>query len=169
MNITRSNFKKVWMLAVGVFLCISIYMYQQGENYQARVMRESSKKSQLTSALRVGNKLSADLVRLDSFTINETGATKLDVLRYLGLETTDLQIDISDKSVLKSGGKTPLYQRDFTMTGTLPYADLLDQIDTIHNTKKVIITNIDLSVGKKNIGDLVDFNVKGVMYGLEKK
>lgn len=168
MNMTRSNFKKIWLLAVGVFLCISIYMYQQGENYQAKVMRESSKKSQLKSTLRVGNKLSADLVKLNSFTINEKGATKLDVLRYLGLETTDLNVEISGKSA-KKGGKITLYEREFTMTGMLPYADVLDQIDTIHNTKKVIITEISLSEAKKSIGDFVSFDVKGVMYGLDKK
>jgi len=165
---TRSNFKKIWLLAVGVFLCISIYMYQQGENYQAKVMRESSKKSQLKSALRVGNKLSADLVKLNSFTINEKGATKLDVLRYLGLETTSMLVEISGKNPQKSG-KVILYQRDFAMDGMLPYADVLDQIDTIHNTKKVIITDISLKEAKKHTGDFIDFSIKGVMYGLDKK
>lgn len=168
MNITRSSLKKVWMLAVGVFLCISLYMYQQGENYQSKVMRQTSKKNQLTTALRVGNKLSADLVRLDNFTINEDGATKLDVLRYLGLETTDMDVKISGKSQVKAG-KMTLYQREFEMNGSVSYAEALDKIDTIHNTKKVIITEVRLSEPKKTIGDLVDFKIKGVMYGLDKK
>ncbi len=168
MSMTRSKFKKIWMLAVAICVIISLYMYQQGEKYQAKVMRQTSKKNQLSSTLRVGNKLSSDLIKLDNFTINERGVTKLDVLRFLGLENSNMNVSISGKTAKKTG-KIPLFQRDFSMTGKLPYSAVLDQIDTIHNTKKVIITDISLQVPKKNVGDLVEFDIKGVLYGLDKK
>lgn len=164
---TRTSFRRVWVVGIFLLLSAAVYMYRAGEDYQKEISQASTKREQLIRDLRASNQLSAALVDLDNFTIDEQGITRLDLLKHLNLQESSLQFKPGRRSEKKIG-TTTLYMREFTLSGTLPYAAALEQLDALYNTKKVVLDRMELAAGR-GFGDAIEFDVTGTLYGLEKK
>lgn len=164
---TRSTFRNLWILVIAVLVSTSFYIYKKADIYQAKISRANSQLERLQRDLRAGNQLSAALAELDKVTINENVATHLDILRHLGLEKTELDFRTLAKTERKIGS-TSLFVRTFSLQGNLPYMQALQQLDWLHNTKKVVLRNITLTPGS-GYGDSVKLSVEGRLYGIDKK
>lgn len=163
---SRTSFKNFWLLVVALLLLTSFFVFRKGQEFDVKIEKSEKKKDRLTRDLRTSNQLSVALSTLDKLTIDEGQATRLDVLRHLNLEKSELNFGVSSKSERKIG-TTRLFARTFTLTGELPYNRVLEQIDWLHGTKKVAINDVLLEPGKE-YGDSVKFKVGGVLYGLDK-
>ena len=163
---TRTSFKNLSLLVIALLLMASFIVFRKGQEFQTQIEKSNKKKERLTRDLRTSNQLSVALSTLDKLTIDEQQATRLDILRHLSLEKSELDFGVSSKAERKIGA-TRLFARTFTLKGELPYNRVLEQIDWLHGTKKVAINEIVLEPGK-SYGDAVKFRVGGVLYGLDK-
>lgn len=163
---TRTSFRNLSFLVIALLLLASFMVFRKGQEFQVNIERATKQKERLTRDLRASNQLSVALSTLDKLTIDEREATRLDILRHLNLEKSELDFAVSSKSQRKIGG-TSLFARTFTLSGELPYNRVLEQIDWLHSTKKVAINEIVLEPGR-GFGDSVKFKVGGVLYGLDK-
>ena len=163
---SRTTFRNLWILIVLVLLVASVIIFRQSQDYQKKIDRANSTHKKLTRELRSGAQLSAALANLNNLTIDENKATRLDILRHLGLEKKDLKFQISSKAE-QTIGYTKLYIRQFRLSGDIPYRDVLEQIDSLHATNKVAIGIVTLEGGKE-YGDVTKFEIRGKLYGLDK-
>lgn len=164
---SRAGFRNFWLVVVAVLLIGAFFVMRESQKYQAQIEQAESRRERLVRDLQAGAQLSAALARLDNLTIDEGAATRLDILRHLNLEKTNLKFQVSAKSEQKIG-KSKLFIRKFTLSGELPYPRTLEQMDWLHSTKKVAMDKITLEPGKK-FRDGTQFKLQGTLYGLDKK
>lgn len=165
---TRSTFRRLWLLGLLLIVATSLFVYRKAETLDKEISYAEIQRASLEEELNLGSQISADLATLDSLTINERESTKLSVLRNLNLENTNLTFEIQSKVEQVIGAAT-LFSRRYVFRGALPYADALTQIDQLHNTKKAVIDSIFIQPDQQAGGDVVSFEVGGVVYGLEKQ
>lgn len=164
---TRSKFRKLWLVSLSIMMAATMYAYDKSEQTTIESDRKIKRINSLTIQRRSGDQVTSALADLDSRTIDEKSATRLDILRYLGLEESRLQITVGN-DFEKKIGRTKLITRTINVQGVLPYAEALSQLDYFHNTKKVSINYISVSPKTKVFGDAVNFDLRGVIYGLQK-
>ena len=141
---------------------------RKGQEHQARIVRATAIKERLTLDLRAGSQRSAALAALDKLTIDEANATRLDILRHLNLEKSDLTFNLTSKAVRKVGA-IDLYIRNFNLSGSdATYGKALEMIDWLNSTNKVAVNTVALQSGT-GYGDSVAFTVNGILYGLDKE
>lgn len=164
---TRSKFRRFWMITLGLMLAAVMYSYNK---YTETGMNIDSMKYQvdnLTLQQQTGNQLTASLADLDSRTINERESTRLDILRYLGLEESRLGISISP-AVERNIGGTRVATRDVVISGEMRFEDALSQLDYFYNTKKISIRYVEMVPTKESYDGVVKFSLGGMVYGLQK-
>lgn len=162
----RTTFRNIWIAIVIVLLISAMFVLNKGQKLQEQVERANAKRERLERDFRAGNQLSAALAKLDNLTINENQATRLDILRHLELEKSDLDFRISSKIERREGGGS-LFARQFTLSGDLPYEYVLARMDWLNTTQKAEIRELGMRVGE-GYGDSVSFKIEGMIYGLEK-
>ncbi|MFT7144186.1 MAG: hypothetical protein ACI9TY_000410 [Alphaproteobacteria bacterium] len=164
---TRSKFRKLWLISLSIMMAATMYSHNKYEDVTQLIDRKIRHVEKLTIERRSGGQVTSALADLDSRTINEKSSTRLDILRYLGLAESHLDIVIGN-SFDKKIGRTPLVTRSINVYGKLPYAEALNQLDYFHNTKKVSITFSSISPSTGAYGDIVIFSLGGTIYGLSK-
>ena len=164
---TRSGTKKLYLAVIMLLLSTAYYVHGANKTRQMEIDAYARQYEHLSLELKSGNKLSSSLSDLDSFTINEHKVTHLDILRYLSLEESNMSFTVKGKESRKVAGAT-VFVRRFTLHGVMPYAEALDQIDWLYNTKKVVINHIELSPSITGFGDLTKMTIEGTLYGLDK-
>ena len=165
---TRSSFRRAWLITLA--LMVGAAMYAHGEYEDALTKSHLMEKAvdRLTAERRSGSQITASLSDLDSRTIDQNSSTRLDLLRYLGLEESRLGIEFGNPST-KRVGNAELTVRTLTITGKLPYEDAMNQLDYFYNTKKIAIKSMELrAVGVVNYDSSVEFSLKGEIYALHK-
>jgi type II secretory pathway component PulJ len=166
--VRRQTFRNAALLVFAILLLASWLFWQRTAKVNERVQRTESSIELLTRDLRASNRRAKMLEDLDALTINENSATRLDILRHLNLEQSELEFGLNSKSVQKVNG-TNLYVRNFTIKApSLSYEKTLETIDWLHQSGKVTLQQIIIKPGN-DYGDSVDLELKGVLYGLEKK
>lgn len=163
---TRTKFRQFWIVVVGVMLMVASYAHNHSKDIAVSIDRANKTRDKLDIEFRTGNQMTSALVELDGVTIDENEATRLEILRYLGIESSDLVLQTQAPIIRKMVG-TDLYVRRFTIKGMKPYAEALDQIDLFYNLKKVTVYSVQLDQ-VKGYDDNVSFELKGAIYGLQK-
>lgn len=166
-GITRSSFRNITlMMTVGLLLSAMLvfrWASQAGQDIENRMFELANLQQELQNAAR----LSAALSDLDQLTIDEQTATRLNILRHLGLEQTNYNFNISSKQI-RTVGDSNLFLRDVVLTASLPYSAALALADRLHNTKKIVINSLQLRPSSLP-GDNVEIVLSGTIYGLEKQ
>ena len=148
-------------------LMITSYAYNTSEDLSADISRSVRKKDKLTRELRTGNQLTAALATLNGRTIDESDVTRLNLLRYLGIEEAKLEF-LPQQPAEASIGRTKLFTREFIVKGVDTYASALEQLDFFYDTQRARIDTVTVTPSKKGYGDLVSYELRGIIYGLRK-
>lgn len=165
---TRTKFRKFWLASLAVMMGTAMYCHGKYEEVGLDVDRTVRKIDKLAREKRAGNSVTAFLADLDSRTIQEKNATRLKILEYLGLQQSNLNVQIGASNERRMG-PTKLVTRDVMISGRLPYEEALNQLDYFYNAKKVSISFVSVTPVKDAYGDMTNFQLKGVIYGLLKK
>jgi len=162
----RSDYRNIMVIMLLLCLGVATYIFFLGQEEEQEIIDRQNTVTRLTQELENAARLSAALTELDQLTINEKTATQLDILRHLGLEQTDINFAIESREV-RTIGDTNLYVRTIRLESTLDYPAALYLADRLHNTKKLILSEINLnpSVNKRN---KINLMLKGKVYGLDK-
>lgn len=165
---TRSSFRRLWLITLACMLGAVWYAHGQYETSLKKVTLTQKSVDRLTAERRSGSQLTASLADLDSRTIDENLTTRLELLRYLGLEESNLKVSFGNPNT-RQFGKNGLTVRTVLISGVLPYEEALNQLDYFYNTKKVSIKMVNLAaVGVTNFSDTVNFSLTGEIYALSK-
>lgn len=162
----RSAYRNIMLTILSVLLGLSAFIFTRGQNAEQDILNNQNQLTKLKQELENAARLSAALTELDQLTINEQTATQLDILRHLGLEQTDISFSIESREV-RAVGQTNLYVRTVRVEGPLSYPAALYLADQLHNTKKIVMTELQLEpvAGKR---DKVRLRLVGKVYGLDK-
>jgi hypothetical protein len=166
-GITRSSFRNMSLLLIALLLSLMMLIFNWAQGEAESITQKTYQLTDLSNELENAARRSAALDELDKLTIDEKTATRLDILRHLGLEQTNYTFSVNarnDRTIADAN----LYTRMVQMEAQLPYGDALDLIDRLHETRKIVITRIQLERSTQT-GDKVMLSLEGTIYGLEKQ
>lgn len=167
-GLSRNTLKVLWALAGVTGVIIAIFVAKTAQNLQIELedlkVQIDAKQRELDNAQR----LSATLSKIDEMTINENSATRLGILRHLGLEQTTYTLDISSKAQ-EQVGSTMLLSRGIRVTANgVGYEEALTLADKLHNGGKLNITGLELTPDALT-SNHVNISIEGQLYGLNKQ
>lgn len=165
-GLTRRSFRNMSLLLIALLLSLMLLIFNWAQDESESITNKTYQLSDLSSELENAARRSAALDELDKLTIDEKTATRLDILRHLGLEQTDYSFVVNARTE-RSVADARLYTRLVQMEARLPYADALELVDRLHDTRKIVITRIQLERSGEP-GDMVNLRLEGTIYGLEK-
>ena len=146
----------------------AMYAHGEYENTLTKVGLMEKGVDKLVAERRSWSQMTAFLADLDSRTIDQKSSTRLDLLRYLGLEESRLKIEFGNPST-KRIGNAELTVRRLDIEGQMLYEDALNQLDYFYNTKKIAIKSVELrSIGAVNYDSTIRFFLKGEIYAIHK-
>ena len=163
---SRTKFRQTWMAIMAIMLLATSYAYNKYQSMQLMVNRANSELTRLQNEKSTGDKMTAALVDLNTHTLDEAKATKLEIMRYLGIEQTDFTL-VEKVPVRKNVGGSEVTVRLFDLDGVSSYSDVLRRLDLFHEIKKVSVHRIEITP-TTHYGDLVNFKMEGAIYGLQK-
>ena len=166
-TMNRSTFRNLWLLTMVLAILAGLFMFNRAQDTETRITRAEMRLNLLRNELENAARLSAALAELDALTIDERTATRLNILRHLGLENTDYDFNVTAKQV-RQLGDTSLIVRNIEMRGLLTYAQSLALLDHLYNTRKIILNRMQMST-TNDYGDAVEVRLSGLLYGLEKQ
>ena len=165
-GLQRSSFRNIWILSMVLIVGIAFFVYQQAIAQRDMIADSQMQLSDLNAELDNASRRAQALDKLDKLTIDERTATRLDILRHLGLEQTDYGFTVNTKIGRQIGDAT-LYLRNITLDVDLPYAQALELADKLYAMKKIVVGRMSLQVSQYT-GDKVHLTLEGTIYGLEK-
>lgn len=165
-GITRGSFRNIWLLLLVALLGIALLVFNQGRGAKDEIGAKTSQLGDLTRELDNAARRSAALEELDKLTIDEKTATRLDILRHLGLEQTDYDFQVNARQNRIIGDST-LYLRSVHLEAQVSYAEAMGLVDRLYDTRKIVLNRI--TVNRSGLpGDKVTLSIDGTIYGLEK-
>lgn len=167
----RTQFRNVWLMVIAALLVGAWYMFQQAEDERLRIVRAQNRLKALKQERINAQNLSSALAELDQLTLDEATATRLEILRHLGLETTTYDFSIRGRETRQIRG-TSVQIRRVQLRADLPYAQALRLVDELHANRKILLQTVSLeeSKGRKIFTpDQITLKVEGLLYGLDKK
>lgn len=164
--IPRTTFRNIWLLTIALMLVIAFTLYRQAVNTQDDMASQQMQLAALRAELDNASRRSLALDKLDGLTINEKTATRLDILRHLGLEQTEYDFQVNTRQA-RQVGDSSLYLRNVRLEGDMPYAQALDLLDRLRATNKIVLNKMTLRASPKT-GDNVHMILEGTIYGLDK-
>lgn len=167
MSMTRSSYRNMMLLTMVGLVGVATFVFFQGQKEGERIIEAQNRLTKLKQELENAARLSAALTELDQLTINEKTATQLDILRHLGLEQTDINFTLESREI-RTVGDTNLYVRTARLDGELPYPAALYLADRLHNTKKIVLTQLQLDP-VFDAANKVHLQLVGKIYGLDKQ
>ena len=164
---TRQLFRNVSLLIMAVLLITVWLLWGQVQQAQSTVQSTEDAVTSLQRELRASSKRAEALAEVDRLTIDENNATRLDVLRHLGLEESALEFTLNARTE-RPIGTTTLFVRNFSVVGAgLAYHEALELVNYFNASQKVAVQQVILTPGD-GYGDSVNLQVSGVLYGLAK-
>lgn len=162
----RTTFRNIWLLLMLVMVGLSFLVFRQGQTEQDNIANYTFQLNALKAELENAAKRAVALEELDKLTINEKTATRLDILRHLGLEQSGYDFQVNARQV-KVVGESNLDLRVVQLQANMSYDDSMNLMDRLHETKKIVISKIELRKSSES-GDKVYLILEGTIYGLEK-
>lgn len=165
-GLSRKSFRNIWILMMMALLGLAMLVFNQGNDARDDIAGKTAQLADLTRELDNAARRSAALQELDKLTIDEKTATRLDILRHLGLEQTNYNFSVNGRQNRVIGDAT-LYVRIVRLEADLPYNDAMALIDRLYDTRKIVINKIQVGRSGK-LGDMVSIVIEGNIYGLDK-
>jgi hypothetical protein len=167
MNRTRAN--ALWLTVMAMLLLGLFGLFKISGNLSQTILQQRAALQAGQQELENTSRLSTALAELDRLTINENTATRLEILRHLGLEKDDYDVTISGKIVHALGNAT-LTSRQVRVTANLPYVAALAMADKLYNNRKMNISGVSIGNANPKYPDAeVEMTVEGLLYGVEKR
>ena len=94
-GLQRQTFRNIWILSMILLAVLAFAFYNYALTQKERATNQQMQLGSLQTELENASRRSQSLDKLDQLTINEKTATRLDILRHLGLEQTDYQFQVS--------------------------------------------------------------------------
>lgn len=163
----RSTYRNLMLSLLAVSFGISFYLFRMSQDFQAQITDRQNDITRLNQELENAQSLNVALTELDNLTITEQTATQLDILRHLGLEQSEIGFQLESRDV-QMVGSTSLYSHTVRITGSMAYDQILALCDRLQNTKKIILTQIELNAPVGTETSDVRFTISGKIYGLDK-
>lgn len=164
---TRSTTRNILLLLTLALIGGTLFMKNQNVVIQNDTQSVKNAIARLRTEQKQASQVSTDIALLDKRTMNEKEATRLGILRYLGLEESDLVYSTRAVNVRRVAG-TNLYTRSFSIQGQMAYGDALERLDAFNASEKIVIDRVVITPGE-GYGDVVNIEIGGVFYGLDKK
>lgn len=164
---SRSRARLVWGLLGGLLLIGMITAVEFARGFSQSIDQQNAQLESSKQELENAARLSTQLAKLDDLTINENTATRLEILRHLGLEQNDYDIAIGSK-VMRPVGSVTLSQRQVRVTANLAYRDALALADKLYNNGKMNLTGAMLGIATQPHAE-VEVIIDGTLYGLDKR
>ncbi len=164
----RSTYRNIMIAVLLICFGVAYYLFTTSQTYQVQIQQRTNEIIRLNQEFENAQNLNVALTELDNLTITEQTATQLDILRHLGLENSELTFQLEARDV-QAIGPSSLYVHTVAISGNMPYAEALALCDRLQNTKKIVITAIEVrGPPSGTTQDTVDLRVVGLIYGLEK-
>jgi hypothetical protein len=166
---TRGQVRTLWIAILLLLAVATTVSYQFIRGVRAQIGQKQTELAASRQELDNVSRLSAALAVLDRLTIDEGTATRLEILRHLGLEQTDYDVDIGSRQQKQVGGVNLAYHT-IKVTAQLPYIAALTVADQLYNTGKIVVTGLTLNTPDPNHPEAdVRLELQGTLYGLEKR
>lgn len=162
----RSSFRNVWLFSLIGMILATILIYRQGLIVKDSIASNQVQLNSLQRELDNVARRAQSLDQLDQLTMDERNATRLDILRHLGIEKTDYKMDVNVRQE-RPIGDAILYLRNITLSVDMPYAQALLFADTLYAQQKMNLTRLALNPSAE-FGDFVRMEVVGTIFGLDK-
>lgn len=162
----RKSFRNMWLLTIVVLVGLALLAFQTGKSERMSISNQNMNLQSLRVELDNAARRADLLKELDSLTINEKTATRLDILRHLGLEQSGYDFTVNARQI-KPVGDATIFQRNVRLETDLSYQGAMKLVDALHETRKIVITSIELKKSGMP-GDMVHLTLEGNIYGLEK-
>lgn len=165
-GVTRSSFRNMSLLLIGLLLSLMLLIFNWAGGEQDAIIAKTNQLNDLSNELENAARRSAALEELDKLTIDEKTATRLDILRHLGLEQTGYIFNVQARTE-RGVADAKLYTRLVQLEAEVSYSEALELVDRLHETRKIVINSIEVE-RNGTPGDHVTLRVEGTIYGLEK-
>lgn len=165
-GMNRTTFRNTWILLMLIVVGLAVLVFRQGQMEQDNIAGFTFQLNALKAELENAAKRAIALEELDKLTINEKTATRLDILRHLGLEQSGYDFQVNARQV-KVVGESNLDLRVVQLQANMSYDEAMALMDRLHETKKIVISKLELRKSGE-AGDKVYFVLEGTIYGLEK-
>lgn len=165
---SRQTFRNLIIIACLLLLGVSYFAFRYGQGIQAEIQTRDFERVALLQELENTARLSANLAELNSLTISEAAATRLNIMRHLGLEQENYDFEVVNRQITQAG-TTELYTRQASLRTMLSYGATLNLIDRLYNTGKIAIQKIELRANTSIPGERVEMSMVGNIYALRKE
>lgn len=174
-GIKRNTLRLVWVLLSLGLIVSGIFGFRAASAKRLQIDQANLDLDAAYRELENAQRLSAAMTELDNHTLNENTSTRLEILRHLGLEQSDYEVDIQSRQDEQIGEGT-MYVRTLGITAVGTYPAMLALLDRLHNTGKFVLTRIyfenaatDEQNGVKLPVGTVKMTLDGNIYALKKK
>lgn len=164
---SRKMFRNVVVLVSLLLFALSYFAFRYGQQVRQEIQMLGYDLAALEQELQNTARRSANLAELDGLTISEAEATRLNIMRHLGLEQTNYDFEVANRQI-QQVGDVELYTREALLKTQLPYAETLTLLDRLYNTGKLAMAEITLKTSSA-YGDMVDMEVTGNIFALRKE
>lgn len=165
-GLARSQLRLIWIALVLVLSVGGLLAFRSAHQTRALIDQRLLELDAAYRELENAERLSAAVKELDEMTIDERTATRLEILRHLGLEQNNYRVEIASRQAQQVGSNA-LYLRNLKVTAALPYPAGMGLVDRLHNTRKMVLSSVTLEPDTETPG-YVRFIIEGPIYGLEK-
>lgn len=164
---TRSGFRRLWLLVLIILLISSYMVYNKTTNKQFEIDNVMRVKDSLVLERESSKSMASRLQKVDELTLHEPDTTRLDILRFLGIEEDNIFEYEPTTRLVQTAGGIEIYERTFMLKAELPYTVAMRQIDKLYANEKV--TLLQVSMKHQNVpGHIVNVEVEAKIYALDK-
>ena len=164
----RKSLARIWLGVSVSLIALAAVCANSANGTRTRIDQAVLDLDAAMRELENAQRLSASLAELDAQTIDETMATRLEILRHLGLEQTTYAVDINSRQEQQVGANT-LYLRNVTINLDMPYPSVLSFVDKFHNNGRLVLGSLSLTPSTEEGNNLVHLTMSGTLYGIDKK
>ena len=164
---TRSGFRRLWLLVLIVLMAVSYFVYNKTTDKKSQIDRQIVAKGRLIDEREASKMMASKLEKIDELTLHEQDATFLDILRFLSLEEERAFEFSSGTKVSQSVGDIMLFERNFVLKGSLPYRIAQQRIDELYENPRITVLGVKMQHINKP-GEIVAVEVSAKMYSLDK-
>ncbi|PIZ30664.1 MAG: hypothetical protein COY40_04105 [Alphaproteobacteria bacterium CG_4_10_14_0_8_um_filter_53_9] len=166
-HLTRQTLRNMILMGSVVLCGAAIMAFRQGQSLQVKAQQLGFEQSALRQELENTARLSANLGELDKLTISEVDATRLNIMRHLGIEQHNYDFSINNRQVRMVGG-VEIFTRQAELNTQLTYAQSMALLDHLYNTGKFTVSDVEVTASTAPIGDAVAMRIIGNIYALRK-
>lgn len=164
---TRSGFRRLWLLVLIILTGASYIIYNKTTDKQFQIDLQLVKKDNLVLERESSKAMSTKLKQIDELTLHELDATLLDILKFLSLEEDKTFEFMPGTKIFQNLGDAQVYERSFLLKGVLPYPYMQRRLDELYENDRITIQGIKLEHVQEP-GGLVRAEIEAKMYAIDK-